>query len=466
MSAVFRCHPQALDTTGLTAYYQSASIRPGVSLSGKKCGNKCGDRFCSHTADEGVTVGNLSAIQVANLTEPGTYQDGDGLCLMVKATGRKSWVLRFQLNGKRRDMGLGGYPDVSLKAARAEAGTKRKQLLAGDDPLAARDAERLAKREALRAKAARGITFEVLANEYLEAHGAKWSDGWRKDWSRKLRLYVLNHIGNLPASDIGTEQVLKVLRPIWSTKTRTADEVRRQIERVLDAAKAHGLRDGDNPARWSGHLDELLSKSDKKAARKGQRFAAMKWQDVPELMLKLKGSDSRDAFALRLLLLTGARAGMVRFAPWAEFDLTNAVWSLPADRMKTGVAFDIPLPPAAVALLQTMPRTEGSPYLFPGQGKTGVIHKGAMRLLLHGIGHADITNHGFRSSFRTWASERTHYAREVCELALAHDERSKTESAYSRSDFFEKRRELMNAWAQFITTPPAANVIQGDFKRA
>jgi integrase len=260
--------------------------------------------------------------------------------------------------------------------------------------------------------------------------------------------------------------VLKVLRPIWSTKTRTADEVRGQIERVLDAAKAHGLRDGENPARWRGHLDNLLSKTEKKAARKGLRFAAMKWQDVPELMLKLTSCEGRDALALRLLLLTGARAGMVRFAPWAEFDLTNAVWSLPAERMKTGQAFDIPLPPDAVALLQSIPRIEGSPYLFPGQGKTGVMHKGAMRVLLHSIGHAGITNHGFRSSFRTWARERTLYASEVCEMALAHDERTKTEGAYDRSDLIEERRELMSAWAQFITTPPAANVIQGDFKRA
>ncbi|MEA1605585.1 tyrosine-type recombinase/integrase [Pseudomonas spirodelae] len=411
-------------------------------------------------------MGTLSAIQVANLTEPGTYEDGEGLRLVVKSAGTKSWIFRFQLDGKRRDMGLGGYPKVSLKVARAKAGALTAQLVGGADPLAARDAERTAKRQALQEKASRSTTFEALANEYLEIHGRNWSEGWRDDWNRKLRLYVLNHIGNLPPSDIGTEQVLKILRPIWSSKTRTADEVRSQIERVLDAAKAHGLREGENPARWRGHLDNLLSKSDKKAARKGQRFPAMKWKDVPELMLKLADDERRDSFAIRLLLLTGARAGTVRFAPWVEFDLTNAVWSIPADRMKTGVAFDIPLSPAAVALLQGIPRIDGSPYLFPGKGKTGVMHKGAMRLFLHGIGHADITNHGFRSSFRTWASDCTKFDKELCELALAHDQRTKTEGAYDRSDFFEKRRELMTAWGQFITTPPSANVIQGDFKRA
>lgn len=411
-------------------------------------------------------MGNLNPKQVENLTKPGTYEDGEGLRLVIKATGRKYWFLRFQLDGTRRDMSLGSYPGVTLKAARAEAGAKRKQLMAGDDPLAARDAERLAKREALRVKAARGITFEVLANEYLEAHGAGWSDGWRKDWSRKLKLHALNHIGNLPASDIGTEQVLKVLRPIWSTKTRTADEVRSQIERVLDAAKAHGLRDGENPARWRGHLDALLSKADKKKATKRKHFAAMKWQDLPAFMLELMGSDSRDAFALRLLLLTGARSRMVRLAVWSEFDLDAGIWHLPDERMKNGQAFNIPLSSGAIELLQSLPRTEGSCYLFPGIGKSGAMGKEAMRMLLKRRGHSDITNHGFRSSFRTWASDRPNYNREVCEIALAHDDRDQTEGAYSRSDFFEKRRELMTAWAQFITTPPAENVIQGDFKRA
>ncbi len=407
-----------------------------------------------------LTVKALESLAKAGV--PGMTNDGAGLYFQISKTGGKSWIYRYKLNGKTRDMGLGKYSALSLAAARIEAAEARAKVVRGADPLAARDALR----ESQRAEVARRKTFDVLASEYLEAHGADWSVEWRNDWTRKLRLYVSRYIGKLSANDIGTEQVLKVLRPIWSTKTRTADEVRSQIERVLDAAGAHGLRDGENPARWRGHLDKLLSKADKKAARKGQRFAAMKWQDVPELMDKLATNQNRDAFALRLLLLTGARAGMVRFAPWSEFDLTTAVWSLPADRMKTGVAFDIPLSPAAVALLQSMPRFEGSPYLFPGKGKTGVMHKGAMRLLLHGIGHADITNHGFRSSFRTWASERTHFDKDLCELALAHDERTQTEAAYSRSDFFEKRRDLMGAWATYCTARPASNVIQGDFKSA
>ncbi|MDH4560205.1 integrase arm-type DNA-binding domain-containing protein [Pseudomonas sp. BN411] len=411
-------------------------------------------------------MGKLNPKKVENLFEPGTYEDGDGLRLVVKATGRKSWVLRFQLNGKRREMGLGGFPEVSLKAARLAAADQRKLLAAGADPMAARDAERERQREAQRQQEAKRRDFKSLATEYMEAHGASWSDKWRKGWMRKLELYAFPVIGTLPASAIDTEHILQVLKPIWATKTRTADEVRGQIEAVLAAAKTRRLRDGDNPALWRGNLENLLGRAEKKKARKRQHFPAMNWRDVPGLMVRLAQIEGRDALAARLLILTGARLKMIRFAAWPEFDLAAGVWSLPADRMKVRQAFDIPLPAQVVELLESMPRIEGSQYLFPGQGKTGVLHANAIRNLLHRLGHEDITRHGFRSSFRDWANERTHYPREVCELALAHDERDQTEGAYSRSDFFEKRRALMADWAQYATTPPAGNVIQGGFKRA
>lgn len=410
-------------------------------------------------------MGKLNPKQVENLAEPGTYEDGDGLRLVVKATGRKSWVLRFQLNGKRREMGLGSFPEVGLKAARIVAAEQRKMLAAGADPMVARDAERERQLEAQRIKEARKVTFEKLATEYVEAHGLAWSDKWRKGWIRKLELYAFPIIGKLPANEIQTEHVLRVLQPIWIGKTRTADEVRGQIEQLLDAAKAHRLRNGDNPARWRGHLDNLLSKVEKKKARKRQHFPAMKWQDVPGLMAKLAQSHTRAAAAARLLILTGARAQMVRLAAWEEFDLKAGVWSLPAERMKMRQAFDIPLASEVVELLQELPRIEGSPYLFPGQGKSGVMHANAIRNLLHELGHDDVTRHGFRSSFRDWANERTHYPREVCELALAHDERDQTEAAYSRSDFFEKRRALMADWARFISRAPGAKIVSGGFER-
>jgi integrase len=414
-------------------------------------------------------MGKLTIKAIESLARSGSTgktNDGDGLYFQISKAGVSSWIFRYKLAGKGREMGLGPYPTVTLAKARELAAEQRKILVAGGDPLAARDDEREAKREAERQAQTRRVTFESLATEYRNAHGSAWSEKWRKGWLRKLELYAFPIIGKAPAAEIQTEQVLKVLRPIWATKTRTADEVRGQIEQVLDAAKAHKLRDGDNPARWRGHLDSLLSKVEKKKARQRQHFPAMKWKDVPTLMVKLAMDESRAAVAARLLIFTGARALMVRFAKWSEFDLKTGIWSLPAERMKMRQAFNIPLAPEVVELLDALSRIEGSPYLFPGQGKTGVMHANAIRNLLHGLGHDDVTRHGFRSSFRDWANESTQYPREVCELALAHDERDQTEAAYSRSDFIEKRRALMADWAKFITSPPASNVIQGDFKRA
>ncbi len=395
-------------------------------------------------------MGKLNPKQVENLIEPGTYEDGDGLRLVVKATGRKSWLLRFQLAGRRREMGLGSYPEVSLKSARLDASSKRRQLIDGVDPLAARDIERAVLREAQRASEARQLKFDVLAAEYSAAHGGAWSDKWRKGWMRKLELYAFKQIGRLPAEEIDTAQVLKVLQPIWAKKTRTADEVRGQIEQILDAAKARGLRTGENPARWRGHLDNLLSRSEKKKARKREHFKALHWKDVPGLIDQLRANPTPASLAAQLLIMTGARAHMVRFARWDEFDFSANTWSLPDERMKMRVAFVIPLADAATELVKAIPRVDGSPYLFPGQGKTGVMHANAIRNLLHRIGHTQITRHGFRSSFRDWAGECTHYPREVCEMALAHDERNQTEGAYSRSDFLDKRRSLMADWASFI----------------
>ena len=396
-------------------------------------------------------MGKLNPKQVENLTEPGTYEDGDGLRLVVKPTGRKSWLLRFQLAGRRREMGLGSFPEVSLKKARQDAGTKRTQLSDGIDPLAARDVDRAAQREAQRANEAKQLKFETLATEYRDAHGEAWSDKWRKGWLRKLELYAFDHIGKLSAEDIGTPEVLKVLQPIWSTKTRTADEVRGQIEQVLDAAKARNLRQGENPARWRGHLDNLLSRSEKRKARKREHFEALHWQDVPKLISKLRANTTPPSWAAQLLIMTSARAHMVRFAAWDEFDLKAGTWSLPGERMKMRVAFVIPLSEEVIQLLKSIPRDEGSHYLFPGQGKTGVMHANAIRTLLHGMEYDHVTRHGFRSSFRDWAGECTHYPREVCEMALAHDERDQTEGAYSRSDFLEKRRFLMADWSSFLT---------------
>ncbi len=399
---------------------------------------------------KGIILSKLNPKQVENLAKPGTYEDGEGLRLVVKASGRKSWVFRFQLNGRRREMGLGAYPDVSLKNARIDASEKRRLLTAGVDPLVARDEERALLKEANRVNEAKQVTFEMLATDYCRAHGATWSEKWRRGWLRKLELYAFEHIGKLPAADVGTGEILKVLQPIWATKTRTADEVRGQLEQILDAAKARDLRQGENPARWRGHLDNLLSRADKKKARKREHYQALKWQDVPELMGKLSSHTTPSSWAAQLLILTGARAHMVRFARWDEFNLESNIWSLPAERMKMRVAFSIPLANQVQKLLRSIPRVDDNPYLFPGSGKTGVMHANAVRTLLHELGYTQVTRHGFRSSFRDWAGECTNYPREVCEMALAHDERDQSEGAYSRTDFLDKRRDLMTDWANYI----------------
>ncbi|MDR6579769.1 phage integrase central domain-containing protein [Pseudomonas extremaustralis] len=392
--------------------------------------------------------------------------DGNGLYFKVGATGGTSWIFRYKFNKSSTDMGLGGYPSISLPDARGKASDARKLLGNGINPKAARDSERERLSSERRAEDAKRVLFEQMANDYAEAHGPGWSDKWRRGWLRKLELYAFDILGKLPVGEIGTDHVLRVLQPIWLTKTRTADEVRGQIELVLDAAKARSLRQGENPARWRGHLDKLLSRVEKKKARIREHFPAMSWQEVPALMARLAEIEFRAAVATRLLILTASRAHMVQAARWSEFNLQTGIWTLPAERMKMRKAFSIPLVPEVVTMLKALPRIEESNFLFPGRGASGVMHANAIRNLLHDMGHAGITRHGFRSSFRDWAGECTHHPREVCELALAHDERDQTEGAYSRSDLFNKRRLLMEAWAKFVTTPALGNVIHLELKQA
>lgn len=390
----------------------------------------------------------------------GMTNDGQGLYFRITPSGGGGWIFRYRSAGKLRDMGLGSFPDVSLQSARMKAADARKLIAHGVDPLRERDLEREAEREAQRASAAKTVTFEILVGDYIKAHGGGWSEKWRKGWLSKMERFAFPSIGSLPASGIATEQVVEVLKPIWHSKPRTADEVRGQIEQVLDAAKARGLREGENPARWRGHLDNLLSRDAKKEARKRTHFAAMRWQALPALIAELQLLEILPSFAAQLLILTGARARMVGLARWDEFDLEARTWALSAERMKMRKEFVIPLADPVVELLSKIPSVADSPYLFPGRGKSGVMHANAVRNLLHGLNHDDITRHGFRSTFRDWAAERTNYAREICEMALAHDERDQTEGAYSRTDFLEKRRGLMSDWASFAVSTSSDNVIQ------
>jgi len=410
------------------------------------------------------SMGKLNPKQVENLAEPGTYEDGDGLRLVVKATGRKSWVLRYQLNGKRREMGLGSFPDVGLKAARLAAADQRKLLTAGTDPMAARDAGREALRASERAAAAKAITFKKAATDYIAAHRAGWKNAKHaQQWENTLATYADPIIGHLPVSEVATAHVLEILQPIWTTKTETASRVRNRIELVLDAAKARGLRGGENPARWRGHLDKLLPKRAK--VRAVEHHTALPWPELPVFMDELAKHDALSYAAIRLTILTACRTSEVLGATWDEVDLESHTWTIPAARMKAGKDHRVPLSDAAQKVLGGLPRIDDSPYLFPGARQGRPLSNLAMLMGLRRMGRGNLTMHGFRSTFRDWAAERTQYPREVCEMALAHKVAEGAEAAYWRGDIFEKRRALMVDWAQYATTSPTEKIIRANFRR-
>ncbi|HAQ87440.1 MAG TPA: integrase [Pseudomonas sp.] len=403
-------------------------------------------------------MGKLNPKQVENLAEPGTYEDGDGLRLVVKATGRKSWVMRYQLNGKRREMGLGGFPDIGLKAARQAAADQRKLLTAGADPMATRDAEREALRASQMAAAAKAVTFKKVATDYIAAHRAGWKNvKHAQQWENTLATYAEPIIGHLPAAEVSTAHVLEILQPIWITKTETASRVRNRIELILDAAKARGLRDGENPARWRGHLDKLLPKRAK--VRAVEHHTALPWPELPAFMEELAKHEALSYAAIRLTILTACRTSEVLGATWDEVDLESHTWTIPAARMKAGKDHRVPLSDAAQKVLGSLPRIDESPYLFPGAKQGRPLSNLAMLMGLRRMGRGNLTMHGFRSTFRDWAAERTQYPREVCEMALAHKIAEGAEAAYWRGDIFEKRRALMADWAKYAIQAPAAKVV-------
>lgn len=412
-------------------------------------------------------MGKLNPKQVENLTEPGTYEDGVGLRLVVKATGRKSWVLRFQLNGKRREMGLGAFPEVSLKAARLEASAKRSQLLVGTDPLAARNAEREALHTVHLAEVAKTVTFDDLAADYIAAHRTGWKNAKHaQQWENTLKTYASPVIGKLCASDITTAHMLEVLnkKDFWAKKPETASRVRNRIELVLDAAKAKGLREGENPARWRGHLDKLLPRRDKIQAVK--HHTALPYNELPAFMALLADAEDMTARAMQMTILTACRTSEVLNATWDEINMSASTWTIPAVRMKARKEHRVPLTDAVITLLEAIPHIEGNPYIFAGMRQSRPLSNMAMLMGLRRMNRADLTMHGFRSTFRDWAGECTPHPRDVCEQALAHSLGNAVEAAYRRGDLFEKRRALMADWTVYCTSKPAKNVIQGDFKRA
>ena len=387
---------------------------------------------------------DLSAFSVAQLTTPGMHFVGEvpGLALQVLPTGGRTWVLRIVIGDKRRDMGLGGFPGVTLAGARDAARIARAKVKQGIDPIE----EARANQSALRASLAAAVSFEDCASRYIEAHSASWKDAKSsQQWRNTLATYAYPVMGSLLVRDVAMAHVLDVLEPIWHIKTETATRLRGRIESVLDWATVRGYRDGLNPARWKGHLDKVLPAADK--VSKTKHHPALPVADVGAFITELRMLQGTGARALEFAILTAARSGEVRGATWDEFDFDGAVWTVPAERMKMKKAHRVPLSPAALALLKALPKMADSPYAFAAP-RGGMLSGMTLTAVVRRL-NAPAVPHGFRSSFRDWASERTNYARDAAEMALAHAIGDKVEAAYRRGDLFNKRVRMMADWASF-----------------
>jgi integrase len=387
---------------------------------------------------------------------PGRYGDGNGLYLLVRSADARFWVFRYTRTGRMREMGLGragaDAAAVTLAEARTRAAELHKRVHAGGDPLAEREAALAAEAAEAQQEAIRATTFRTVGERYLEAHSSTWRNAkHRWQWRATLETYAYPHMGDLPVGDVGTEHVLAALEPIWRTKPETATRVRGRIESVLDYATARSWRSGDNPARWRGHLANLLPARGKVAAV--EHHAALPWAQVGQFMVALSGQAGVAARALAFAILTASRSGEVLGARWGEMDLAAKVWTVPAARMKAHREHRVPLSAPALAIVAAMAelRIVDTPdgFVFPSAEVTRPLSNMAMAMTLRRMKRSDLTVHGFRSTFRDWVGEATGTPREVAEAALAHVLGSKTEAAYARGDLFEKRRKLMDEWAEF-----------------
>ena len=398
-------------------------------------------------------IGRLTALKVERLKEPGMHADGGGLYLRITAQGARNWVLRYMLNGRPRWMGLGPFALYGLAEARAKALDARRKRHEGIDPIDVRRAERARQR----LDAAKSISFKECAEAYIASHKAGWRNEKHKyQWPATLNSYAYPIIGPLPVQAVDTGLVLKVLEPIWAKKPETASRVRQRIENVLDFSKVRGYREGENPARWRGHLDKLLPAQSR--VRQVRHLAALPYYDLPLFLANLRKRDAFAARGLEFLILTAARTGEVIGARWSEIDLLDKTWTVPGDRMKAHREHRVPLSARTLAILQDMQTARqsggGNAYVFPGPRAGKPLSNMAFLMLLRRMEIDDLTVHGFRATFKTWASERTSFQNEIVEAALAHVIGGKVEQAYRRTDMFEKRRRLMQQWATFCVTAP------------
>lgn len=401
------------------------------------------------------TIEKLTALGVGRYSAPGYYGDGGGLYLSVGPSGNRSWIFRYTFDGRRREMGLGAVHTLGLSEARDRARAMRRMLLDGIDPLADRDQQRVAEK----IQRDRLITFDAAAKQYILAHGGTWKNAkHRQQWEATLATYASPRIGTMPVAEIETRDVVDVLQPIWTTKGETASRLRGRIESILDWATVCGYRDGLNPARWKGHLDKALAKVSRRS--RIEHHPSLPWQQMQPFMTALREREGAAARALEFAILTAARSGEVRGMTWAEVDIEARLWTVPATRMKAGVQHRVPVTDAALAVLAAMPRGEPDDLVFAAPRSGGAMSDMAMTALLRRMNRGDITTHGFRSSFRTWAAESaaSSFGREAAEHALAHKLPDAVEAAYNRTDLLDRRRGLMDAWARHCTVSVPATV--------
>lgn len=398
----------------------------------------------------------LTAAKVRT-AQPGRYCDGGGLYLLTRSPEARFWLFRYVRSGRMREMGLGpaaGRDAVSLAEARAKAADLRKLLRAGVDPLAQRAADAAAAKAARQGVAAQAMTFRAVAERYLNAHATGWRNAKHRAQCRStLETHAFPHFGDLPVRAVQTAHVMTALEPIWHKTAETARRVRGRIEAVLDYATAREWRSGENPARWRGHLSNLLPARSKVAPV--EHHAALPWSKMGAFMEGLRQEAGVSAGALEFAILTAARSGEVRGARWSEIDMQAGIWTIPTERMKARKEHRVPLSAPTLALLGTMAklRTVDKPdgFVFPGRRAGQPLGVTALAKVLQRMQRSELTVHGFRSSFRDWVAEATGYPREVAEAALAHVVGNKVEAAYQRGDLFEKRRRLMEEWAEFCS---------------
>lgn len=383
----------------------------------------------------------LTAIQIRSLKTPGRYADRDGLYLQVTKSSTKSWIYRYQLNGKRTEMGLGTLKDYTLSQAREQASEAAKLKRQGIDPKVHRDSHKHA------IQSSQVWTFDKCAEAYIKAQASGWKNAKHaSQWKNTLSQYASPVFGSLPVDQIDTDKVMQVLEPIWHSKTETASRVRGRIESILSWSITRQYRQGPNPALWRGHLSTLLPKRSK--VQKVIHHAALPYTEIDAFMIELRKRSGLSARALELTILTATRTIEILGAKWSEFDLVDNLWVIPGERMKAGHEHRVPLSRQAVTLLEDMPHLND--WVFPGQGGKPLSNMAMLTLLQKRMGRSDLTVHGFRSTFRDWAAEVSTYPREVAEAALAHVLTNKAEAAYQRGDLLEKRSDMMQQWAEYI----------------